>query len=461
MSLIGDTIEDIEEKIMYKESFRSLFVNDQSPIYKDILPDNKKSPYIPVSDYINLYSDAYASTGGIVAFQLDSTDLGFIVRDMEKDYRFTCIVQVNKSFKGNYLGKRKISFQIRLALKITFDYANTVFKNFRIVCIDLNMPKKTEVNEPLTFTDLQKHKAAPKKAEPAAPKTAKETQPPAEALKIHLMLDAGAMMGMGRIGDGNIDQLTMGNASHVWQTKPNLSYTAFLQYTYMVSQRLGLSLGIGYSSISTKFSLNSTSYADSIFSDTRNDNDINGEKFYRQLKADYYSTVSIKFINIPISVLYNFNISKKLKAFIKPGVNIRLVRKATSVTNGYIKNTGYYPSHKRLLFQNIYWPELTGFGFFDDTVKNKTYDIKPLLSSIVFSLNTSAGVSLDLSRHTSLALSGYFQYKLNDLVKNQSDYKDVFARTATDPLTIQNHVFKHQPTKIFIYGMAIEFILKF
>jgi hypothetical protein len=324
------------------------------------------------------------------------------------------------------------------------------------------MPKKPEVVEQRTFTDLQKHKPLGKKPEQVSSKNTKEFQPQTEPGKSNIILNAGMVFGIGKISNGNFNELTMSKDYHVWQTKPMISYAAHLHYTFMITPKFGLWTGVGYSNISTNYNLKSSTIPnDSGFTDRRPYKDLNGKIFIRYIKADYDSTVNIKFINIPIGLYYCIDLTKKFSFFIKPGISIGLVNNATAeLKNGYIKNYGHYYGQQTPMLQNLDWPEL-GFGVYYDIVKAKKIDIKPQLSSVAIDLDSYAGFNFILSKHTTLALSGNIQYELNDLFKNQGDYKDIFAKTATDALTIKYHVHKHLPTKIFVYGMAIELIVKF
>jgi hypothetical protein len=257
LSLIGDTAENIEEKIMYKKSFRSLFSSNQSLVYNDILPDSRNQ-FVPVSDYINLYSEAYASDGSIVTFKLDSADFGIIVS--LNDTLFYRLVQIGKSFIGNYLGKRKVSFVNRIALRINFVYSSSVFKNFRIERIDPIVAKKQEVIAPRTYSDLIKHKPGAKKSMGTdyAKHPEKRDFLFDESNKVRLGL--GFLAGQGKISNGNINDLNYGNVGYEWITKSRFFYSFYGRYIYMLGPKFGLVTGIGYSSTGTSYSLNSNDF---------------------------------------------------------------------------------------------------------------------------------------------------------------------------------------------------------
>lgn len=446
LSMIGDTIENIEDKILYKESFRSLFTSNQSPVYNDVSPDNKKNLYVPVSDYINLYSEAYASDGGTVLFDLDSADLGYVMRDRERNYLFNRIVKVNKSFTGNYLGKRKVSYQERIAIKIFFGYYNNVFKNFRIDRIDITA-KKAETIEQITFTPIRK---------PPSEVTTEPT-PSVPPRKNKFMINAVTAIGLVKISEGNLSKLTISNFNNLWQLKPGLSYSFSGQYTFLLSSSFGLHTGIGYSLINTTYSLNSFIGKKSVFLDPSSYYDINNTIFYRRISANYDSSITVNLFSIPVGLSYYFKVTKNIQAYIKSSINTILVSKANAITEGFIKYYGYFPSEKDSIFRYKDWPE---YGFFNDTAISRKSSIKPYLNNISFSSNTTIGLAFSLSSVTSIALSGNLIYSLTSLVKDQKNYLKFYRQSENNLSHITVPNIQYKPVRILDYGVSIEFIIK-
>jgi hypothetical protein len=471
LSLIGDTVENIEEKIMYKQSFRDLFVSNQTQVYNDILPDSRINLYVPVTDYINLYSEAYASDGGKVLFQLDSADLGYITK--VKDTLFYRQVEVKKTFEGNYLGRKKVSYSNYVMIRVVFQYSNGVYKKFRIEKIEPAPERKAVPKEELVFTDLQKRKTPAKK--PEIPTPAKVTEKPVVTpeSKTKIDLTAGFMFGTFKIDDGNLNSLTMAKNSHVWKTTSALSYSVYLHYTYAVSPKLGLVTGVGYLPVNTTYSLNSQNekfqveYAPgkfiekNVFCDPVAYKDINGKDYYKLIDAKFEKTLSITFVNIPVGFNYHLNISDKVQFFFKPVINIGLVIKATSKATGYKNYFGYFPFEKDSIFKVKDWPE-EGFNFYTDTASNKTLSAKQDYNAAHFVLNITSGFTYQLSKKFSVSLSGNFQYGLNDLSALKGNYVDIFGQTEANVSNIPSkHTFARKPVRLIGYGAILEINIKF
>jgi hypothetical protein len=473
LSLIGDTVENIEEKIMYKQSFRGLFVSDQTNVYNDILPDSRINLYVPVTDYINLYSEAYASDGGKVLFQLDSADLGYITK--VKDTLFYRQVEVKKTFEGNYLGRRKVSYSHIVMIRVVFQYSNMVYKKFRIEKIEPAPERKAGPKEELVFTDLQKHKPVAKK--PEIPPPAKVTEKPAtvSGSKIKIDLTAGFFIGLCKISDENLNSLTKAKNGLVWETKSSLGYSFYIHYTYALTPSFGLVTGVGFMPVSTTYSMNSqnekfifeyaTGKKDTIdvFKDPVESHDTNTHGYYKLIQAKYEKVLSASFVNIPIGINYHFNISNKIQVFFKPVINIGLIIKATSKENGYINHWGYSPGETDSIFKIKNWikPE-NGFYFYDDTFKNVTKSVKPEYNAVHFVLNTSCGFTFSFSKMISLSLSGNFQYGLNDMSSLKGNYVDHFGQTEKNVSDIPSqHTFVRKPVRLIGYGAVLEINIKF
>lgn len=463
LSLIGDTVENIEDKLLYKESFRGLFVNTQFLLFNDILPENRKNQYVSVSDYINMYSEAYSSDGGKVLFDIDSADLGYIFRTNDSIYYRN--VQVNKSFEGNYLGKRKVIQNSRIKIVVVFMYENKVYKNFRIQTIDQVSLNRSEIIENSTFTDLNKHKS--KKAEPLK---SVEFKPPSVPEKTAAFLSANVSIGQGVIKNGNLSELTINKNAHEWNTSPGLWYSFSGQVGYMLKPWLGVYAGIGYSAQSTKYSLNSYRGSDTAFQDPTNYQDINGDTYHKMIKTKYDSLISVNFINIPVGLAIDIKITKIVHLYFKPGIEMGLITKATSESNGFLSYYGYYINETVPVLRVKDWPE---FGAYTNTASNTKQNIEPYFNSFNLDIGTTLGLGINLSTRASLILSGNVQYGLTDLMKSKENYVDIFGQTEINnsqagfgksdynlALLKSQHEFEHKPTRIFNYGLALEFIVK-
>jgi hypothetical protein len=465
LSLIGDTVENIEDKIMYKSSFRGLFEDNFCQLFNDVLPEGRKNQYVTVADYINLYSEAYASDGGKVSFDIDSADLGYIFKANDSIYYRH--VQVNKSFEGNYLGKRKVILKSRVKITIIFMYANNVYKNFRIQKIDQVSLDKAEIIENRTFTDLNK-KPIPKKVEPPSRKELNPAKVKNDSLIIYSI---NCSVGEGVIMSGDLNGLTIDKNAHEWTTKPGLWYSFSCQIAYMLKPFWGIYAGIGYSAQSTKYSVNSYSDSDTAFHDPTNYLDINGDIYHKMIKVKYDSVVSMNFINIPVGIVLDIKIIKNIHFYFKPGVELGFITMATSKSEGFLNYYGYYINETAPVLQVKNWPE---FGAYTITATNTTQNIKSSFNSFNLNVSSTLGLGISLSSNSSLILSGNLQYGLTDLMKSKENYVDIFGRTEINnpqtgfgksdynlALLNSQHATKHKPVRIFNYGLAIEFRIMF
>ena len=451
LSLIGDTTETLEDKAIYKESFLNLFEFQLSQIYNDILPGKKKNEYLKVSTYINMYSEAYATTGGKVTFKIDSADLGPIFK---KNYSlYYRRVELDKHFEGLYLGKQKIVIDEKLRITITFIYSNNMCKRFKINLIDLIDETKTTVNEIKLISEIKPVKV---KELPEA-KNAKTIYDQNQKTYNKFLLETYFKYGISKIKDGNLQSMTISKNYHSWKISSKYGFSAGLSFGYMISSHFGVHLGGKFMKAATTFSLNSSQY----FEDKTEYYDINNDLYYKRIKANYDSLVTYNFITLPISASYTIDLHNSIKLRIMPVLNINIVQKATSTQNGTISLYGYYPNQTQNIFKEIDWPE---FGFYNNTYSSVEKDIKSKSNTLYLSAELDVGISYFFTDNIGINLSMTFDYGIGDLSKNNGKYADIFAPTKlyNRPTTLEpSHVHDHKSTKILQYGGKLGFLYNF
>jgi hypothetical protein len=483
LSLIGDTLEDIEEKISYKNSFKSLFIRDQCDVFNDILPESKKQ-FVPVRDYIVLYSEAYAADGGTVTFQLDSADLGIIIKKSDSlYYRQT---EVNKFFNGNYLGKRKVVIDNRVSLRIVFQRSGRLFKNFKIERIDQVSKIKTETIELPVFTAMQKQKTAKKQPEIKKSKTVdakqsaeKKSSPSAQlnSSKSKAAIAIGASGNITNLANSTLADVNVKKSGYTWNTTALFGYNVYANYIHPLTHSLSFFAGIGYSRVSTKYSVKNNDF---INDSARFYIDNFGTKYIKEIYANFDSTVNINFINLPVGISLKYNLSPKIDLVIKPSININFIASANSEFDGTLEYRAFYKGQTDLFHPNVIWPDLIQtrndwpeFGVYQKTGP-KTSNIKSSLNSLQIVADLSCGIDIKLNTKTSLMLLGNFQYGLSDINKSQELVYDLFGETEQQAKTSnygqstgnkeyvdKNHTYTYKPTKLISYGLGVEYVWKF
>jgi len=124
------------------------------------------------------------------------------------------------------------------------------------------------------------------------------------------------------------------------QSTPMYSYlNCSAEFGHFFGKTFGFSLGVGYDSYKTKFTLDSYQ---SEFQST----DTEGEKYVRMISAkNIQETQNVGFFNIPLRLNVRFSLGKKMSILFKPGINyaIPVVKKYEST--GTFTYKGYYAQY--------------------------------------------------------------------------------------------------------------------
>lgn len=173
----------------------------------------------------------------------------------------------------------------------------------------------------------------------------------------------------------------------------SMGYTFNLGYNYFFSKNWGFGVGLGLESFESKATLN---YQTSHIS-----TDTDGESFeFRTQYTDWQEKQSILLLDIPLSFIYQKEMSEKLKFQFSVGPKVAFAAQSNyKTTGGTIETTGYYPQYNVVLsgMPQHNFTTLTSFP------KNRI-SIDPVVSAFgnlggLYKLNKSmdfyAGVYLD------------------------------------------------------------------
>ncbi len=123
----------------------------------------------------------------------------------------------------------------------------------------------------------------------------------------------------------------------------SMGYTFNLGYNYFFSENWGFGVGLGLESFESKATLN---YQTSHIS-----TDTDGESFeFRTQYTDWQEKQSILLLDIPLSFIYQKEMSEKLKFQFSIGPKVAFAAQSNyKTTGGTIETTGYYPQYNVVL----------------------------------------------------------------------------------------------------------------
>jgi hypothetical protein len=185
-----------------------------------------------------------------------------------------------------------------------------------------------------------------------------------------------------------------------YQTYQTATVWAF-GYTCFFNQNVGVYTGIGAGFYNASVNLNNFKTVSPLLIDSDDD------RFNRHTKLNgYEETQSLKYLNIPVMLQYQPNENFYLLGGIKVG--IPLSGKYSSSCDS-VTNAGYYPDLNNWATEQSF----AGYGSFKG--KNLSGDLDIGISVM---LSLEAGLKWRLSEKASLYTGAYFDYGLNNIVKN-------------------------------------------
>jgi hypothetical protein len=417
LNLIGDPQETTEDKDFYKVSFLKLFQANDVKVYNDIMPEPQTSLISP-SDYLTAYVADYPNGIKNLSINSDSAKIGKVMK--AEDGRYYTYVNANKFFSGPYKGKDAFRKMFPLVFKVSFSGEGKAFTNYQIMGIDISSAD---------FYD-------------AAPGSSDAGKKPEIIIKPvtrkGVVISLNGSFGRTKISNGSFSANAGQGEQFSWETSPLYGFIAGLGLSYYLSDNIALKSGLEYNKYASEFKLTGT------FTDVQLLSDINTEKFYRQVVANFDSLVSVNYITLPILFAYTSGKPGKFGFYGESGFKVSIPLNSSYTNNGTYKNGGYYPTHTGSA-QFITIPQL-GTGFYEKTPVNETDEVGA--KGINFALYISAGVNIPLGYYSSVTIGPEFTYGLTDIMKGNNKYKDIFGYQYDEP------------TKLMNFGLRLSFAYK-
>jgi len=234
---------------------------------------------------------------------------------------------------------------------------------------------------------------------------------------------------------------------HEWIVTPQYGYSGTLGVSYNFTDNILVKSGIEYNKYSTSFSLNSADFHPvNDFTDNVLSADVNGEQYYRTIKAGYDSVVTINLITLPVLLGYTSGKPGQTGFYAECGVKISIPNKVIYKNSGKYEFYGIYPYHPPSIdtLNAEVAPEL---GFYNRENIDDTGSAK--FKGINLALYASAGVNIPLGFYSSVTIGPEINIGISDIMSNEELYKDIFKKS-----------YEHQPVKIRYFGLRINLVYK-
>jgi hypothetical protein len=221
-----------------------------------------------------------------------------------------------------------------------------------------------------------------------------------------------------QVYEANIYNKSKNNdSSWVCSGAPGLSLS--LEIEYFISQKFGISTGIGINTYSAKAWLNNfNNYGINNVKKVDKDN----ETYF--LYNNAYSVEEnsvVKSISLPLKIKYRFKPGKKWDYFIDAGIKLMYITEAHIKARGKTEWQGYYPSYHVVLYDV---PEY-GFTKYEINSENKIPDYSKLMLSITGNI----GISISIGINSNLDLGFFYEHGISDLNYTQPAYEADFINT--------------------------------
>jgi hypothetical protein len=447
LSLIGNSNENADDKELYKQAIKNIFVQGDNNVFND-LEENARDKYLSIQKYIDLYTELYPVINNI-SVNNDSASYSKVMRN--DNGSLNIYMYANKFFSAKK-GKDLYRSQNKIIVKINFTKKDKTFADFKIASID-----NSGINEALASSQVKSQNIS---SFGALNKLTRKG----------MYLSLNSISGFSKIVNKNIAELDLNKQYHEWKIKPAFSYGGQVRILYMFNELLGAETGLGYQFLKTTYSLSSEnvpvdqSLVDSTglmaFVDHQPYNLNAGDTYYKIMQVSYDSIVKLQTLTLPLYVNLIVGKPNKISFIFKAGVDMMYVLKSQYSASGYKKFFAYLPDPQTTVQFHFLFPEddFNGVvGLFDNTtdIKDKEAKIKKFAVNGVI----SAGVDIPLGYFLSVNADFTFKTCLNDLATNKKEYVDIFGQTKNNPNT--SHQFAHKPTKMQQYLLEIGIKYKF
>jgi hypothetical protein len=371
LSLIANPNEDNDDKFYYRHYFLSLFSDSTLSIANDIEPEPTLR-WIPITTYHLNLSNNYPEGVRNIGMNIDSAVFSKIIPLENNKYYISCYVE--KFFSGKYLGKTIFRDYSKFEYRISFELDNNTFKNFKIASVDklgLNLYNEEDI---ITNQTIPNRKISSLKR---------------KDLYTSLSIASGITV----LNNKNLTS----NSILKWQTLSEESMQLEGKATWYLSNRLGLSTGLGYNRNSATMKLSGVFRNNSYYVD------INEETYLMNVSAEYDSILHINHLSIPFAILLHSNKNpEKFGIYLELGISANINLKSKYQVNGSFATFGYYEQYPQAL-QIINAPEL-GFITRNNINSKGSADI----SDFFWTANTSFGMSWPISFFTTIQLGPEF-----------------------------------------------------
>lgn len=391
LNLLTDPKESREDKTYYSISFMGLFKDSTQNVANDIEPDPQKR-WVPLSDYKKNIVSSYPEGIRNLGLNIDSAQYGKVIPEGNEKYYINGYI--DKFFSGKYMAKTVFRDNAKYDFKVSFERDENTFKNFKLTSIDkfgVNLYSQTATNA-----------------------TQELPSKPISTLKrsgLYVGFSVGG--GIATLKDPNLTD----NKILSWSVKGKSTINLHAIATWYFHERLGVSMGLGY----TKFSANANLSGD--FRNTAYSTDLNNESYLKNVSAKYDSLLTVNCISIPITLIFHSNSNpEKWGIYAETGLVASFNLKSNFHTTGNFATSGYYEQHA---IQIITAPE---FGFVSRT--NIDSKGKSDVAGFNLSFKTSVGFTYPINYFTTVYVGPEIIWGLNNLSK-ASDYTDAFGNATS------------------------------
>jgi hypothetical protein len=178
------------------------------------------------------------------------------------------------------------------------------------------------------------------------------------------------------------------------QAEGKAAFTTTLDLGYSFNKYIGISTGVGFSSVTTAISLESYSAA---FDTT----DTEGEKYNRRIDGKYiHEEQKFTFIKIPLALNLQIPFTKGFGLYVQAGVNFCLPKEMSYNSEGEFSYSGYYSTYNALI------SDISYEGFVSDHTNNTSGVLK--MNSMYKELFASAGFQINMGKSVSLLIGGAY-----------------------------------------------------
>ena len=193
-----------------------------------------------------------------------------------------------------------------------------------------------------------------------------------------------------------VSSLSISGTSAITGAKPEgkSSFGTTLDLGYSFNSYIGISTGIGFSSVSSAISMDSYSAA---FDTT----DSEGEKYNRRISGEnIHEEQKFSFIKIPLALNLQIPFTKGFGFYVQAGVNFCLPKQMSYNSEGVFSYTGYYSAYNVLISD-------AGYEGFKNNVQNNTSgELK--MKSMYSELFASAGFQINMGKSVSLLIGASY-----------------------------------------------------